>query len=120
MFEFRVLQLLLPTWQPTLTRGVALGPVRRVANKPCDIGDLSRSSEWARHFGHLEQEMDQLLADLFGVKFEEISAWINPGRYIGGREMAKAGLAELIDLMPIATTESNGAPRKRRSAKLRK
>jgi hypothetical protein len=34
--------------------------------------------------------------------------------------MAKAGLAELIDLLPITTAESNGVPKKRRSAKLRK
>ena len=81
---------------------------------------LAEASEWARHFGHLEQDMDQLLADLLGVKFEEMSAWINPGRYISGREMAKAGLAELIDLSPITTAESNGAPKKRRSAKLRR
>ncbi len=81
---------------------------------------LAEASEWARHFGHLEQDMDQLLADLFGIKLKEMSAWISPGRYVGGREMAKAGLAELIDLSPITTAESNGAPKKRRSAKLRK
>jgi len=81
---------------------------------------LAEASEWARHFGQLEQDMDQLLADMFGVKPEEMASWINPGRYVGGREMAKAGLAELIDLSPIDLTESNGAPTKRRSAKLRK
>ena len=80
---------------------------------------LAEASEWARHFGHLEQDMDQLLAEMFGIKFEEMSAWINPGRYVGGREMAKAGLAELIDLLPITSAESNGAPKKRRSAKVR-
>ena len=28
---------------------------------------LAEAAEWARHFGHLEKEMDQLLAELFGI-----------------------------------------------------
>ncbi len=81
---------------------------------------LAEASEWARHFGQLEQDMDQLLADMFGVKSKEMGGWINPGRYISGREMAKAGLAELIELEPLAANVGNGAPVKRRTAKVRK
>ena len=60
---------------------------------------LSEAAEWARHFGDLERDMDTLLADLFGVDQEVLNKWINPGRYISGREFAEAGLAELIDLL---------------------
>ena len=59
---------------------------------------LAEAAEWARHFAHLEQEMDELLADLFGVSADIMRQWINPGRYVTGREMAEAGMAELIEL----------------------
>ena len=75
---------------------------------------LSEAAEWARHFGHLETEMDVLLADLFGVSAGEIAQWISPGRYVSGRELAAAGLAELIDLKAVKIAESNGAGSRRR------
>jgi ATP-dependent Clp protease, protease subunit len=59
---------------------------------------LSEAAEWARHFGQLEKDMDELLAELFGVTPESMHAWINPGRYVSGRELAAAGMAELVDL----------------------
>jgi ATP-dependent protease ClpP protease subunit len=70
---------------------------------------LAEAAEWARHFRHLEQNMDHLLADLFNVQVEEIDKWIRPGRYVTGRELSEAGLAELIDLSPLPIFESNGA-----------
>jgi ATP-dependent Clp protease protease subunit len=78
---------------------------------------LAEAAEWARHFGHLEQEMDSLLAELFGLPAAEMDKWITPGRYVSGRELADAGLAELIDLRKIKLFESNGsngAPRRRK------
>jgi ATP-dependent Clp protease, protease subunit len=57
---------------------------------------LAEAAEWARHFGQLEKDMDALLADLFGAGREMMDKWINPGRYVGGVELASAGLAELI------------------------
>jgi hypothetical protein len=42
--------------------------------------------------------MDALLAHLFGVPVEVMHDWINPGRYVSGRELAAAGMAELMDL----------------------
>jgi ATP-dependent protease ClpP protease subunit len=58
---------------------------------------LAEAAEWARHFGQLERDMDGLLADLFGVPASAMHAWINPGRYVSGRELAEAGMAELIE-----------------------
>src|ERR1700750_2753399 len=59
---------------------------------------LSEASEWARHFAQLEQDMDTLLAQLFGVPAEMMRKWIIPGRYVSGRERAEAGMAELGEL----------------------
>ena len=70
---------------------------------------LAEAAEWARHFGHLEKDMDALLSELFSVPQAEMDKWINPGRYVSGREMAEAGLAEMIDLRKIKLFETNGA-----------
>lgn len=59
---------------------------------------LAEASEWARHFGVLEEDMDALLCTLFGVEQEKMDEWIRPGRYVSGRELVEAGLAEMIDL----------------------
>lgn len=69
---------------------------------------LAEAAEWARHFGQLERDMDSLLAELFGVSAEEMNKWINPGRYVTGRELADAGLAELIELRDLPALR--GAP----------
>lgn len=66
---------------------------------------LLEAAEWARHFAQLESDMDQLLADLFDVPLEKIRPWLTPGRYVSGRELADAGLAELVDLKPLALTK---------------
>jgi hypothetical protein len=70
---------------------------------------LSEAAEWARHFGQLEKDMDHLLADLFGVPTDVMDKWINPGKYISGRNMVDAGLAEMIELKAMRTFERNGA-----------
>ena len=59
---------------------------------------LAEASEWARHFAQLEQDMDNLLAQLFNVPAEMMRKWIIPGKYVSGREMAEAGMAELVEL----------------------
>lgn len=61
---------------------------------------LSEAREWARHFGELELEMDRLLAFYFGIPYEKLLVWMQPGHYVTGREFAAAGLAELVDLVP--------------------
>lgn len=66
---------------------------------------LAEAAEWARHFGELEREMDDLLAVFLGVPGEQLAEWMRPGRYVSGREFAEAGLAELIDLAALAKTD---------------
>lgn len=93
---------------------------------------LAEASEWARHFGQLEQDMDTLLAHLFGVSAELMKKWITPGRYVSGRELAEAGMAELVELEDIhlvslegqrpnskrGATNGNGAAQSHRPAKV--
>jgi ATP-dependent protease ClpP protease subunit len=59
---------------------------------------LAEASEWARHFGRLEQDMDRLLAQQFGIPYDQLLPWMRPGRYVSGPEFAETGLAELIEL----------------------
>jgi ATP-dependent protease ClpP protease subunit len=63
---------------------------------------LSEAAEWARHFAHLEQQMDSLLATLLKVPHAQLEPWMRPGRYVTGPEFAEAGLAELIDVLTLA------------------
>lgn len=66
---------------------------------------IREAAEWSRHFTSLEQEMDQLLVDLFGRsaagQAEVVRDWCREHRYVTGRELANAGLAELVDLAPL-------------------
>jgi ATP-dependent protease ClpP protease subunit len=55
------------------------------------------AAEWARHFNQLEQECDELLARLLGAELTQIQSWSRTSRYLSGREMAEAGLVQLID-----------------------
>jgi len=73
---------------------------------------LAEAAEWARHFAQLERDMDQLLAELFGIPYAELEHWITPGRYVSGRELAKIGLAELIGVEPLKVFKANGTPRR--------
>jgi ATP-dependent protease ClpP protease subunit len=59
---------------------------------------LAEAAEWARHFGDLENDMDHLLCRLFDKSPEELEKWIRPGRYVTGRELADAGLADMVDV----------------------
>jgi ATP-dependent protease ClpP protease subunit len=62
--------------------------------------DIDEAAEWARHFSHLEQDMDAVLARLLGISPDRLAAWMKPGRYVLGSELAAAGLAQLVDLAP--------------------
>lgn len=59
---------------------------------------LEEAAEWARHFQLLEQDLDQLLATLFECDLSRLRAWTHPGRFVSGRELAEAGLAQMVDL----------------------
>lgn len=63
---------------------------------------IKEAAEWSRHFADLEREMDVLLCQLFGRSADLINEWIRTHRYVTGKEMADAGLAELIGLEPLA------------------
>jgi hypothetical protein len=45
---------------------------------------------------------------MFGHAHEQVAAWLASGRYVSGRELAAAGLAEMIDLVPLDLNGSNG------------
>jgi ATP-dependent Clp protease, protease subunit len=75
---------------------------------------LAEAAEWARHFGQLESGMDELLADLFGVSRAEMDGWMQPGRYLTGQEIAKAGLAEMLDLRSPRLFDTVAPPRGRK------
>jgi ATP-dependent Clp protease protease subunit len=59
------------------------------------------ASEWARHFGWLEQQCDDLLARLLGAELSQIQTWSQSSRYLSGKEMADSGLVQLIDPMKV-------------------
>jgi len=77
---------------------------------------LAEAAEWARHFGHLEDEMDELLAELFKAPRDLMDSWITPGRYVTGRELVKQGFAEMLELKPLPDFKLNGAAPRSRSA----
>ncbi len=67
---------------------------------------ITEAAEWSRHFGSLERDMDRLLIDLFAATGEPaalVDRWCRGHRYVTGRELAEAGLAEMIDLVPLAS-----------------
>jgi ATP-dependent Clp protease protease subunit len=61
--------------------------------------DRTEAEEWARHFGKLEQECDEIIARLFGVELSMVEGWSKQSRYLTGRELAEHGLVELLDPM---------------------
>jgi len=71
---------------------------------------IREAAEWSRHFAELEHEMDVLLCDLFGRAADEINEWSRAHRYVTGRELAAAGLAELIELQPLPALLEPPAP----------
>lgn len=73
--------------------------------------ELHEAAEWARHFAQLERDMDKLLVAMFGSQQRKVAEWIATSRYVSGHEIAATGLAELIDLRPLAMFQMNGAVR---------
>jgi hypothetical protein len=55
------------------------------------------------------------LADLLGVDAKLLETWINPGRYVSGREFAEAGLAELVTLNGKVSRETPAGTAARRN-----
>ncbi len=71
---------------------------------------LAEAAEWARHFAMLESDMDDLLADLFQMPHDLMGQWINPGKYVSGRELAAQGIAELVEFADIANFQPHANP----------
>ncbi|MBB01994.1 MAG: hypothetical protein CMJ47_05050 [Planctomyces sp.] len=65
---------------------------------------LHEAAEWARHFQAIEKHFDGLLAQLFDADPQLLQSWTEPGRFISGEELAKAGLAELISPLEALPT----------------
>src|SRR5262245_35216150 len=78
--------------------------------------DIDEAAEWARHFALLEKDMDGVLAGLLGIPRERLAEWMKPGRYVSGRDLAEAGLAQLMGLAPLSDLAVRPAP-KRKSRK---
>jgi ATP-dependent Clp protease protease subunit len=53
---------------------------------------------WAKHFGDLEKDVDDLQVRLFGGAAEQVREWTLLGRYVTGREIVAAGLAEMFEI----------------------
>jgi ATP-dependent protease ClpP protease subunit len=60
--------------------------------------DSTEAFQWARHFEEMEKDIDDLQVRLFGKAEEQVRAWTNSGQYLTGRELAAAGLAELLEI----------------------
>jgi ATP-dependent protease ClpP protease subunit len=68
---------------------------------------LAEAREWTRHFAELERDMDRMLAELFGIPYERLLKWMQPGCYVSGSQLAEAGLASLIELEPLPQLTEN-------------
>ncbi len=71
---------------------------------------IHEAAEWARHFRALEGEMDAMLAKLFNCDEKLLLEWSVPGKYISGSDMAKAGIAELVEFSDLAKLQLPGDP----------
>lgn len=71
---------------------------------------IHEAAEWARHFRALEGDMDAMLAKLFHCDEKLMLEWSVPGRYVSGAEMAKAGIAELVEFFDLGKLELPGDP----------
>lgn len=64
---------------------------------------FEEAAEWARHFKVMETDFDRLQAELFGCEQSRLDQWTRPGRFVSGKELVEAGLAQLID--PFSTED---------------
>jgi ATP-dependent protease ClpP protease subunit len=80
---------------------------------------LHEAAEWARHFASLEHEMDRILVELFGLGADEMARWMTPGRYVTGRELVDAGVAEMVELRALKLLAPRPAAKRRRRTKVK-
>lgn len=61
--------------------------------------DSIEARHWATHFQELEGDLLDLEVKLLGnVSKQHVRNWINEGRFLTGKQVAEAGLAELVEL----------------------
>lgn len=89
-------------------------PMRWESGEHVEIGE---AAEWARHFAHLEQDLDAILARFFHASRDKVVAWLRPGRYVLGTELAEAGLAELVALEDLGSVLSEVVTRPKRKSR---
>ncbi|WP_339749885.1 ATP-dependent Clp protease proteolytic subunit [uncultured Rubinisphaera sp.] len=58
---------------------------------------LEEAAEWTRHFQQLQEVIDNMLATLFPIERSKLDTWTQPGRFVTGRELVEAGLAEYVE-----------------------
>jgi ATP-dependent protease ClpP protease subunit len=60
--------------------------------------DSEEARQWSHHFDKLEADLEKLQARLFGEHAHLVKKWSLEGRYLTGEEIAKTGLAELVEI----------------------
>ena len=60
--------------------------------------DSAEARQWSHHFDKLEADLDRLQARLFGEHADLVKKWTAEGRYLTGEEIAKTGVAELVEI----------------------
>jgi ATP-dependent protease ClpP protease subunit len=58
----------------------------------------AEAGRWAKHFEEMEKDIDKLIARLFGAAEQQVHMWTENSEYVTGRQLAAAGLAELIEV----------------------
>jgi ATP-dependent protease ClpP protease subunit len=60
--------------------------------------DSAEAFHWARHFEAMEKDIDDLQVRLFGKAEKQVREWTAGGQYLTGRDVAAAGLAEMLEI----------------------
>ena len=58
--------------------------------------DATAARHWASHFVKLEEDLNAFQAHLFGGSEKLVMQWTEEGRFVTGKEVVEAGLAEMI------------------------
>lgn len=58
--------------------------------------DANEARQWSSHFFQLESDLNSFQARLFGGNEELVQQWTLESRFVTGKEVADAGMAELI------------------------
>lgn len=54
--------------------------------------------QWVKHFEQMETDLDKFQHELFGTAQQATHEWNLQGRYVTGREIVAAGLAEMLTI----------------------